>query len=69
MTNFRFITGVLALLALSPLAGHASARSGFSMEQMLHYPFASELAAAEHGDAQRLDGARPELHARQGHAV
>ena len=51
-----------ALMALAPLSRHARARSEFSMEQVLHYPFATELAAAEHGDAIawvcNLDGVR-----------
>ena len=62
MINFRLFAGVLAFIALAPLSGPASARSEFSMAQMLHYPFASELAAAEHGDVIawvcNLDGVR-----------
>ncbi len=63
MTNFRFFAGALALMALAPLSGSGDARvSEFSMEQVLHYPFATELAAAEHGDAIawvcNLDGVR-----------
>ena len=62
MINFRFFAGTLALVALAPLTASASARAGFSMEQVLHYPYAMELAAAEHGDAIawvcNLDGVR-----------
>jgi dipeptidyl aminopeptidase/acylaminoacyl peptidase len=62
MTNSRFLAGALFFTALAPLAGHASARSEFSMAQVLHYPFATELAAAEHGDVIawvcNLDGVR-----------
>jgi dipeptidyl aminopeptidase/acylaminoacyl peptidase len=62
MINFRLFAGVLAVIALAPLSGPASARSEFSMAQVLHYPFASELAAAEHGDVIawvcNLDGVR-----------
>jgi dipeptidyl aminopeptidase/acylaminoacyl peptidase len=40
----------------------ASARASFTMAQMLHYPYPTELAAAEHGDAiawvRDLEGAR-----------
>ena len=50
---------LLALLAL-PLA--SLARSSFTMAQVLHYPYATELASAEQGDAiawvRDLDGAR-----------
>ena len=62
MSNLRYFAGTLALTALGSLSGHASARSEFSMEQVLHYPYALELAAAEHGDAIawvcNLDGVR-----------
>src|ERR1700727_535616 len=62
MINFRLFAGVLAVIALAPLSGPASARSEYSMAQVLHYPFASELAAAEHGDVIawvcNLDGVR-----------
>src|SRR5580704_1219043 len=62
MSNFRLFAGVLLVAALAPLCGQASARSEFSMAQVLHYPFAAELAAAEHGDVIawvcNLDGVR-----------
>ena len=62
MMNSRLVAGTLALIAVAPLCGLASARSEFSMAQMLHYPFATELAAAEHGDVIawvcNLDGVR-----------
>jgi dipeptidyl aminopeptidase/acylaminoacyl peptidase len=62
MVNFRIPACTLALIVLSPWPGCASARSEFSMAQVLHYPFATELAAAERGDAVawvcNLDGVR-----------
>jgi dipeptidyl aminopeptidase/acylaminoacyl peptidase len=62
MVNFRIPACALALIVLACLSGQASARSGFSMAQVLHYPFATELAAAERGDAVawvcNLDGVR-----------
>jgi dipeptidyl aminopeptidase/acylaminoacyl peptidase len=49
-------------MAVTPLSGHAGTAAGFSMAQVLHYPFATELAAAEHGDVIawvcNLDGVR-----------
>src|SRR5258707_8815581 len=62
MVNIRFLAGLLAVIALAPAVGRASARSEFTMAQVLHYPFATELAAAEHGDVIawvcNLDGVR-----------
>ncbi len=60
--NCQFLAGAMAMIALAPVSGHANAHSEFSMAQVLHYPFATELAAAEHGDAIawvcNLDGVR-----------
>ena len=60
MVKFRLLAYGVAMMIL-PLA-HASARGEFSMAQVLHYPFATELAAAEHGDVIawvcNLDGVR-----------
>jgi dipeptidyl aminopeptidase/acylaminoacyl peptidase len=60
MVKFRFLAIGVAMM-IWPLA-HASARAEFSMAQVLHYPFATELAAAEHGDVIawvcNLDGVR-----------
>jgi len=60
MVKLRFLAFGVAMMFL-PLA-HASARGEFSMAQVLHYPFAAELAAAEHGDVIawvcNLDGVR-----------
>jgi dipeptidyl aminopeptidase/acylaminoacyl peptidase len=51
-----------AAMVGAPLSIAANARSDFSMQQVLHYPFATELAAAERGDAIawvcNLDGVR-----------
>jgi dipeptidyl aminopeptidase/acylaminoacyl peptidase len=62
MVNFRIPACTLAMIILAPWAGYASARSEFSMAQVLHYPFATELAAAQRGDAVawvcNLDGVR-----------
>jgi len=62
MVSVRFLAGLLAVIALAPAVGRASARSEFSMAQALHYPFATELAAAGHGDVIawvcNLDGVR-----------
>ncbi len=61
MMKSRSLACMLAM-AVTPLAGQAGAAAGFSMAQVLHYPFATELAAAEHGDAIawvcNLDGVR-----------
>ena len=62
MIDFRLAAGALAIIGLAPISGHARAASEFSMAQVLHYPFATELAAAEHGDVIawvcNLDGVR-----------
>src|SRR3984957_1021443 len=41
----------LGFLLLGPLAHGATAHATFTMAQMLHYPYATELASAERGDA------------------
>jgi dipeptidyl aminopeptidase/acylaminoacyl peptidase len=60
MVKFRFLALSAAMMIL-PLS-NAGARSEFSMAQVLSYPFAAELAAAEHGDVIawvcNLDGVR-----------
>jgi dipeptidyl aminopeptidase/acylaminoacyl peptidase len=60
---FKLRLGVCtAMVLLALLRGTASARSEFSMAQVLHYPFATELAAAKQGDVIawvcNLDGVR-----------
>jgi len=61
MVTFR-IPGCALMIMLALGSAHAGARSEFSMEQMLHYPFATGLAAAERGDVVawvcNLDGVR-----------
>ena len=54
MSSLRSV--LLALLILPALGPHSSAtaspaRAGFTMAQVLHYPYATELASAEQGDA------------------
>jgi dipeptidyl aminopeptidase/acylaminoacyl peptidase len=62
MVTFRTPGCALVMIILALASAHASARSEFSMEQVLHYPFATELAAAERGDVVawvcNLDGVR-----------
>jgi dipeptidyl aminopeptidase/acylaminoacyl peptidase len=62
MVTFRIPACALVMLILAPGFSHAGARSEFSMAQVLHYPFAAELAAAERGDVIawvcNLDGVR-----------
>jgi hypothetical protein len=58
----RFWACMSAAIVFAPLCMPAAARADFSMQQVLHYPFATELAAAERGDAIawvcNLDGVR-----------
>jgi dipeptidyl aminopeptidase/acylaminoacyl peptidase len=62
MVNFRISGCMLVMSMLALASAHARARSEFSMAQVLHYPFATELAAAERGDVVawvcNLDGVR-----------
>jgi dipeptidyl aminopeptidase/acylaminoacyl peptidase len=62
MIDLRFLAATLLVLGVVPLAAHPSPSSGFTMAQALHYPYASELAAAERGDVIawvcNLDGVR-----------
>jgi dipeptidyl aminopeptidase/acylaminoacyl peptidase len=62
MATLRIPGCALVMIILALASAHASARSEFSMEQVLHYPFATELAAAERGDVVawvcNLDGVR-----------
>jgi hypothetical protein len=52
MRTIRPLTTVfLGFLLLGPLARGAAAHASFTMAQMLHYPYATELASAERGDA------------------
>src|SRR5579871_5949340 len=62
MMKSRIALGIFAAMAIASLSMSAAARSDFSMQQALHYPFAAELVAAERGDAIawvcNLDGVR-----------
>src|SRR5471030_1483733 len=62
MVSFRIPACTLATIILAPWPLFASARAEFSMAQVLHYPFATEIAAAQRGDAvawvSNLDGVR-----------
>ena len=62
MLKARFWLCIFAAIISVPHSLAANARSEFSMQQVLHYPFATELAAAERGDAIawvcNLDGVR-----------
>jgi dipeptidyl aminopeptidase/acylaminoacyl peptidase len=50
MNKLRILTLLLPTLILSPGAAPAVSPPQFTMAQVLHYPFANELAAAEHAD-------------------
>ena len=50
MPKFRIPLWVLVALFLAPYAAHSAPHSEFTLSQVLHYPYATELAAAEHGD-------------------
>ncbi len=50
MQNLRSAGWALMALGLAPLAARAAPSSQFTMAQMLDYPYATQLAAAERGD-------------------
>jgi hypothetical protein len=62
MHNLRSLTWMLPALILAPFATRAAPRSEFTMSQMLHYPYVTQLAAAERGDViawvRNIDGVR-----------
>jgi dipeptidyl aminopeptidase/acylaminoacyl peptidase len=62
MHNLRSSTPILLWMFLAPLLAGAAARSDFTLSQMLHYPYASELATAEQADViawvRNVDGVR-----------
>jgi len=62
MRTIRPLTSALLGLILGFSALQAAAHAAFTMAQVLHYPFATELACAERGDAiawvRNLDGVR-----------
>ena len=51
MPNVRSLKYLLAMLCMAPCAWSATPRADFSMAQVLHYPYASQLTAAERADA------------------
>lgn len=62
MSKFGILACLLSALIFAPCTTEASAASQFTMAQVLHYPYATELAAAEQGDAiawvNNIDGVR-----------
>src|SRR5277367_2273000 len=50
MHKFRTPLWVLAALSLAAFAARSAPHSEFTLPQVLHYPYANELAAAEQGD-------------------
>jgi dipeptidyl aminopeptidase/acylaminoacyl peptidase len=50
MDNLRFLMSVLPALILGPMGAHSAPSSSFTMAQVLHYPYATQLAAAQRGD-------------------
>src|ERR1700745_3800199 len=62
MQKVRFPAWILAMLGLASMTAPAAPRSAFTLSQILYYPYASELAAAEHGDViawvRNVDGVR-----------
>jgi dipeptidyl aminopeptidase/acylaminoacyl peptidase len=51
MNSLRILVSLLPALVLAPCGATAGPPSQFTMAQVLHYPFATELAAAEQADA------------------
>ena len=51
MYNVRYVIWLFLALFLAPFATHAAQRSEFTMAQVLHYPYATQLVSAENGDA------------------
>jgi dipeptidyl aminopeptidase/acylaminoacyl peptidase len=62
MHYFRSLACTLLALLLAPFAARSAPRSEFTLSQVLHYPYASQLAAAEQGDViawvRNIDGVR-----------
>jgi len=62
MRKLRYSMPILLWLFLAPPIAGAAARSDFTLAQMLHYPYASQLASAEQGDViawvRNVDGVR-----------
>ena len=51
MRKLRSLAFSVVALVLCPWLAHAAAHPSFTMAQILHYPYVTELAAAERGDA------------------
>ena len=51
MPKVHSLKYLLAMLCVAPCAWSAAPSADFSMAQVLHYPYASQLTAAERADA------------------
>jgi hypothetical protein len=62
MQKVRSLVWILATLGLASMTAHPASRSAFTLSQMLHYPYATQLASAEHADViawvRNVDGVR-----------
>ncbi|HXI49705.1 MAG TPA: hypothetical protein VNH39_14090, partial [Steroidobacteraceae bacterium] len=62
MQKVRSLAWILATLVLASMTAHAAPRSAFTLSQILHYPYAAQLASAEQGDViawvRNVDGVR-----------
>jgi len=62
MQKVRSLAWILATLGLASMTAHAAPRSAFTLSQILHYPYAAQLASAEQGDViawvRNVDGVR-----------
>jgi hypothetical protein len=60
--KLRCLTWMLPVLLPVTFAAHPAPRSGFTLPQILHYPYATQLASAETGDmvawVRNVDGVR-----------
>jgi dipeptidyl aminopeptidase/acylaminoacyl peptidase len=62
MNKARILLGLMSTLIIAPYAASAGSQTQFTMAQVLHYPYVTELAAAEQADAiawvNNIDGVR-----------
>jgi dipeptidyl aminopeptidase/acylaminoacyl peptidase len=62
MKKLRILSGLLSIVVIAPHAVSAQSQGQFTMEQVLHYPYVPELAAAERADViawvNNIDGLR-----------
>ena len=62
MQKVRSLAWILATLGLASMTAHPASRSAFTLSQMLHYPYAAQLASAEQADViawvRNVDGVR-----------